>query len=563
MARFAARGPLARAGSTIGRKQLGGVRGIWVGVLLAISACMAGLWLLAAAPAESSGGTAGTRAGAPTPTAEFLTPGVIGLAGLTVGVGFVWMAARGVRRWADRTAQQGTPVAPANPANPSTEGAAPPAAATAATPVPAPGGRAGTESPRRSTSVSESTFGLGRVVAVGLNCAAGEDLAAWRDDQSRGLCLARPHARLRHLDGLPVVSVHPEGDGLQAWQQEVDRDPELAMLRRAACPLTQRALATLAPALGRVLPDLRHLAPALPEAPPDNAFQLRRSTAHLRRTPPTLLHIEWIAPSASPADTEFARAWLTRQIQPCLPGGVAWSIHAAEEPAEVVLQQAAKRAASGHPDPGTNPSTDSEAACRWQLILAAHSDLDADHLHALEAAGQLFHGLDHPQGEWASEAAVALLWAPARLGPGLDHAPAVLDLRVGDTGAQHTPATWPLAATDPPAPALVDRDTDPWPALVASCLETSAAVGFEPLACVSDVAPRTHDIADWARAVEGIRGRWDAMVDVGFTASTAGRGPIASVLALAAAVERARQRPTLLVSGPRQHRLVASLAPPR
>lgn len=549
MARLAARATRARVNSRAARGQGGGLRAVSLGVLLAVSTCIAGLWLLTSPPGDSVGGTSDVRSGSAVPDADARWLVGLGLAGLLAGTGAVWLLAGLLRRGDKGLTQRETPppTSGGTPASaPDTDEAARKVAGmpTSGATTPAqddagPAARPGaTAFPAHAAPAPVS---LGRIVAVGVNCAAGEDLQAWQEKQSRGLCLARPHPSLRHLDGLPVIAVHPAIDGLHPWQQQVDREPELRRLREKASPLTQRALAAVSPALQRVLPKLHHMAPVLPSALPDNDFQLRRAVASPKRTATPSLHVVWIGPPASPADVALVRALLTAAITPSLTSGTDWSIHFASEPAEVVLQQAAQRAFSVQSGRASASHAQQIEARPWQLILAAHSDLDGDHIHALEVAGRIFHGLDRPDGEWASEAAVALLWAPdppadGTAAPG----PRILDLRVADARSQVT-------------------GTDPWPALVACCLEQSSAAGFEAMACTSDVAPRTEDMAAWARAVADLHGRWDATTDVGFTASTAGRGPIASVLALAAAAERAKQRPTLLVSGTSECRLVACL----
>ncbi len=203
---------------------------------------------------------------------------------------------------------------------------------------------------------------------------------------------------LRNADGMPVICARVEGVDTEALQDELEPLLSSAQARHPKCAMSEtmlRALALLREPLAAALGGLAPWATLLAEAPDGP------QSARVR------VLCAWPAGSNA-LEIEVSTAWLVLQLSQGGQGLVA--------PQRWAVVPTAAAALSG-PELWLQADALFEAMRREErqdllLLLAAHSDVNADAVERLEAAGRLF-GSAQPKGVIPGEAAAALLLAPA------------------------------------------------------------------------------------------------------------------------------------------------------
>ncbi len=221
---------------------------------------------------------------------------------------------------------------------------------------------------------------------------------------------------LRDAAGLPVISARVADVNVAALDEEIDaqlRSLQAQHPRLELTPPLRRALALLREPLTAAVAALAPWAEALSAAVP------RHSTGNAGPTTPSAMADQRVGVLAAwPAglnalERELAQHWLTAQCKQAGEGLVA--------PERWILV------------PADNDATNATALCgprlwlradAWfevqrreqrqdaLLLVAAHSDIDAQALKRLDAAGGVFSA-DRPKGVIPGEAAAVLLLAPA------------------------------------------------------------------------------------------------------------------------------------------------------
>lgn len=264
---------------------------------------------------------------------------------------------------------------------------------------------------------------LAWVLGSALNLPAATDPASLDRALRQQTSQPQPDPDLLDFDGLPLHAAR-----LEALSMEALDDDELL---HTASERTRRSLAALAPVLQDIAATLIHV----PGPTPGAALGTREGEARLR----VLLHLP---DEVAEPERDVAARWALAQLQAAAPeaashmelrvlGGHAVSLWQQVEHLLGVLERERR------PD--------------LVLLLAAHSELDADLLNAWNEQGLLFHAQRHPRGRMAGEGAAALLLAPPWAAWAL---PAGSSMRA--IGVQR--ATWAERNTPVDAPGRVNTE---------------------------------------------------------------------------------------------------------